>query len=72
MSEKTVVVNKGISIGFFGILTIVLIVLKLTNVIAISWWWIVATFFAPIIFIVVLLLFAFVVLVIAELLKIKR
>jgi len=34
-------------IGFFGVLTIVLIVLKLAEVISISWWWIVATFFAP-------------------------
>ena len=27
-------------IGFIGLLTIVLIVLKLTGLIAISWWWV--------------------------------
>ena len=37
------------SFPIFGVLTIVLIVLKLVEVIDISWWWIVASFFAPLI-----------------------
>jgi len=32
--------NTGSGIGFFGLLTIVLIVLKLLGKIAISWWWV--------------------------------
>lgn len=35
-------------IGFFGLLTIVFIVLKLTNVIAWSWWWVLAPLWGPI------------------------
>lgn len=39
-------------VGFFGLLTIVLIALKLTNLIQISWWVIVAVFFAPILILI--------------------
>ena len=38
--------NGGI--GFFGLLTIVLITLKLTEVIAWSWWWVLAPLWLPI------------------------
>lgn len=42
-------------IGFFGLLTLILIVLKLTNVIAWSWWWILIPIWgsASIIFIII-------------------
>jgi ABC-type polysaccharide/polyol phosphate export permease len=39
MSSKTVTVSGGV--GFFGLLTIVLIVLKLIGLVPLSWWWIV-------------------------------
>ena len=32
--------DESISIGFSGILFIVFLILKLTNVIAWSWWWV--------------------------------
>lgn len=34
-------------IGFFGILTIVFIILKLTGHIAWSWWWVLAPLWMP-------------------------
>lgn len=34
-------------IGFFGLLTIVFIVLKLTNYINWSWWWVLAPLWGP-------------------------
>lgn len=34
-------------IGFLGLLTIVFIVLKLTNLIAWSWWWVLAPIWLP-------------------------
>ena len=34
-------------IGFTGLLTIVFIVLKLTNVITWSWWWVLAPLWIP-------------------------
>jgi hypothetical protein len=37
MSSETKVVSSGISIGFWGILFIVLLVLKLTKLAEISW-----------------------------------
>ena len=43
-------------IGFFGLLTIVFIVLKLCKVIDWSWWWVLSpTLFSIIVFIVVLI-----------------
>ena len=41
--------SKNISggIGFFGLLTIVFIVLKLTGFIDWSWWWVLAPFWIP-------------------------
>lgn len=38
--------NSG-GVGFFGLLTIVFVVLKLTNVIAWSWWWVLAPSLIP-------------------------
>lgn len=42
MAEKT-----GASIGFCQLLTLVFIVLKLTNVIAWSWWWVLSPLWIP-------------------------
>lgn len=41
--------NKSGGIGFFGILTIVFIVLKLMNVITWSWVWVLSPIWLPII-----------------------
>ena len=46
MSEKVKVVSNG-GIGFWSLLAIVLIALKLTGHIQISWWIIAACMFAP-------------------------
>lgn len=35
-------------IGFFGALTLIFIVLKLTNVIAWSWWWVLSPILIPV------------------------
>jgi hypothetical protein len=40
--------NKESGIGFVGLLTIVFIVLKLTEVIAWSWWWVLSPLWLPI------------------------
>ena len=47
MSNKTEVKNYG-GIGFGGLLTIVFIVLKLTNIISWSWWWVLAPTWIPV------------------------
>lgn len=39
--------SKG-GIGFFGLLTIVFIVLKLLDVISWSWWWVLSPLWIPI------------------------
>jgi len=39
--------NSTSGIGFFGLLTIAFIVLKLTNYIVWSWWWVLAPMWAP-------------------------
>ena len=39
--------SQSWGIGFLGLLCIVFIVLKLTNVIAWSWWWVLAPIWAP-------------------------
>lgn len=38
--------NTG-GVGFFGLLAIVFITLKLTNVVTWSWWWVLAPLWAP-------------------------
>lgn len=45
-------------VGFFGLLTIAFIVLKLTNVISWSWWLVLLPIWAPIVLIAALLVFA--------------
>lgn len=39
--------NNSGGIGFCGMLTIVFVVLKLTNIIAWSWWWILSPLWIP-------------------------
>ena len=47
--------NSG-GIGFFGLLTIVFITLKLTDHIDWSWWWVLAPIWMPIALIIVIIL----------------
>ena len=59
MSERNTTTSGGI--GFTGLLTILFIGLKLTNVISWSWWWVlspiwIAALLAAILFIIYLLL----------------
>jgi len=57
--------NESISIGFSGILFIVFLILKLTNVIAWSWWWVTAplwiTIALNILIIISIVLFQFII-----------
>ena len=53
MSETKTVNNN--SIGFFGLLTIVFITLKLTGYIDWSWWWVLAPLWGPFALILVIL-----------------
>jgi hypothetical protein len=46
--------NHSGGIGFCGMLTIVFVVLKLTNIISWSWWWIFAPLWIPAILIFLL------------------
>ena len=43
-------------IGFFGLLTIVFITLKLTNYIDWSWWWVLSPLWIPFVVIVLVIL----------------
>lgn len=45
-------------IGFFGLLTIVFIVLKLTNYIDWSWWWVLSPFWIPFSIVIILIIVA--------------
>lgn len=57
--------DGSISIGFSGILFIVFLILKLTNVIAWSWWWVTAplwiTIALNILIIISIILFKFII-----------
>jgi hypothetical protein len=44
--EKTTVVYRGL--GFFPLLTLIFITLKLTGYINWSWWWVLLPFYGPI------------------------
>jgi hypothetical protein len=59
--------NSNGGIGFFGLLAIVFITLKLTNYIAWSWWWVLAPLWAPIALILIVLGIMFLVALIAAL-----
>lgn len=45
-------------IGFFGLLTIVFIILKLVGIIAWSWWWVLAPLWLPIALVLVIAVIA--------------
>lgn len=51
MKNEYTIVNKG-GVGFCGLLTIVLIVLKVAGITSMSWFWV----FSPIIFLAILVL----------------
>jgi hypothetical protein len=51
MSEQTT--SNGI--GFFGLLTILFIGLKLTNYITWSWWWVLSPFWIPSLIVLIIL-----------------
>lgn len=52
MSEQTTTYSGGI--GFFGLLGIVFITLKLTGYISWSWWWVLAPIWGPFAFLIVI------------------
>ena len=58
MAKQTTVVSGGI--GFYGLLTVALIVLKLTSVIAWSWWWVLAPMWLPVAFTLAFAAFTFI------------
>jgi hypothetical protein len=58
MSENVKANNTG-GIGFFGLLTLIFITLKLTNYIDWSWWWVLAPLWIPIVLIFAILTFIF-------------
>ena len=54
MSKKIIIGNpSGTGIGFFGLLTVVLIVLKLTKHITCSWFWVFGVITIPVSIIVI-------------------
>ncbi len=55
MANNSTTTNSG-GIGFFGLLAIVFITLKLTGYIAWSWWWVLAPLWGPLAFILAFLL----------------
>ena len=67
--------NKQVSnsgIGFFGLLTIVFITLKLTGYINWSWWWILAPLYMPLAVVLGIALFAFLIAFIIVILSISN
>ena len=58
MARQTTAASGGI--GFCGLLTIALIVLKLTSVIAWSWWWVLVPLWLPVVLLLLFAAFAFI------------
>jgi fatty acid desaturase len=56
--KKEIVVRSN-GIGFFGLLAIVFIVLKLTGYIAWSWWWVLAPLWIPFAIVITVLILVF-------------
>ena len=54
MSDNKTTSSSGI--GFFGLLAILFIALKLTGVIAWSWWWVLAPIWIPFVIVVLVLI----------------
>lgn len=67
MSTKSTSRNGGI--GFFGLLTIVFITLKLCDIIHWSWWWVLAPSLVPLVILLLILLGALILLGIVTCLK---
>ena len=67
MSDKNVSVQVGPN--FFGLLTIVFIVLKLTGYISWSWWWVLAPLWGGVALVLVILAIALLVVGITGMLK---
>jgi hypothetical protein len=51
MSDNT---SGSGGVGFFGLLTIVFITLKLTDFIDWSWWWVLSPIWIPLVFVILL------------------
>ena len=62
--ENTTIVGGN---GFFGLLFITFLVLKLTNVINWSWWWVTAPLWVPLGFVVIVFVIICVVVVVSNL-----
>lgn len=58
--SKNEIVVKHNGIGFFGLLAIVFITLKLTGYIAWSWWWVLAPLWVPVAFVFLVLFLVFI------------
>lgn len=58
MSNVGAAASAGSGVGFFGLLGIVFIVLRLTHVIDWSWWWVLAPLWGPFAFILGFLILA--------------
>lgn len=56
--EKT---NTGSGIGFYGLLTILFIGLKLTNFITWSWWWVLSPIWIPLAIVILILFIIFII-----------
>lgn len=61
--------NKSSGIGIFGILGIVFIILKLTNVITWSWWWVLLPIYGPIVLLTIVIILTIVTLFVYNLNK---
>lgn len=59
MANSNTSTSSG-GIGFFGLLTILFIGLKLTGYITWSWWWVLAPMWGPLAVVIVILLLVFV------------
>lgn len=68
MADNKTATNSG-GIGFFGLLTIVFITLKLMNYIAWSWWWVLAPLWMPLAVVLVILIVGFAIAALAGALK---
>jgi hypothetical protein len=55
MSDKTTVQTSG-GIGFFGLLAVLFIGLKLTGYVSWSWWWVLAPIWGPFVLAILILL----------------
>ena len=56
MSDSSSSSSGGI--GFTGLLTVLFVGLKLTNVIAWSWWWVLSPIWIPILLLIIILIIA--------------